>query len=426
MAAELAELVTELREVNTLTGLAEDNPFKLKIRDLGEKLPSESKLSDMFKTISDDVKIENDIFVSREINVSEALSEALSEGNLEKLFKAGGIEIGADTEDIAKVFKFETREIPERILNEEEQAVRAARAEVETPEIKAHLDEVDANIEDVEQNERILRDNPETKNVVDWFERLRKTIKYIVVGGIVIFLGTSLAQFLYNYVAVKSGAFLISSEGGIIVEFKIPEFSCVHKKPGNQTTTHPFRKEILGFLGTKPVCGDVALFDECSGWASMGSDSRLGHLKVDFAKLGKYRILKCRTVGVFDALFDLAKVAEDKLVDVFTHGIKDVLGSIWDILKPLAPIVAGVGGAGAAFLAFLLVQKKSTVWKFVVPITAFVVVSLILYYVIKNINLGNKPAATYYNYRRLSNIYGFTAKRMRPQIINTMKRQRVF
>lgn len=377
--AELAELVVELREANVLTGLGEDVAFKEATGKIVSKLPDKSVLNEMFNNIKNDVTVNDSRLVANDIDISKALDVALKEGDLEELFKAGNIDLGTNTSEISDVFKIETRDIPERLEFEERAKIEADRTSLNEDVIN-HLEEIDKDISNLEKNQLVLETNPETKNVVDWFDRVRKTVKYIVVGGVIVFLGVSLAQFISNYVENMSGAFLVESVNGNKQYQKIKGYSCKH--PTGAKIPHPYNKEIIAYLKGTVICSQTNEYDNCAGWATMGAESRLGHLKVDFSKLGRNKFLECREATVFDSLWHLGNKLEENIVDLLKHGIKEIESGFWELIKPFAPLIALVGGGIAGALSFLAVQKKSNAWKISVPLIAFIAIGVLIYFII--------------------------------------------
>lgn len=380
---EIAELVPELREL--LISSRDEILFKDTISGISSKVES-LELKAVFENVERDAKDLDGILTANEVNISNALEESLYEGNLESLIKAGGKENVGELNEINTVFKSLTKDIPERKIKLKNDYVKD-EINLTKDKIGAEIEEIDKNIDNTVRNDAILKINENTSKFVDYFNVFVKTTKFIIVNGILIALGVSLAEYLKNYKERMSGAFLVSTNTmGDLQYQKIINYSCKH--PQNAVILHPFDNEIKAFLNGKSPCENAP--DECGGWATVGKFSKLDSIKVNFSKLGKNKTLLCKSATTYEALIDFSKHLGRDISDVVGGGLQELFGQFWEVLRPFAPIASVIFGGFGSFLMYQIMKTSSKPVRIMLPFITFLIISIGLYFLIDSIHISHR------------------------------------
>lgn len=381
MAGELDELIPALRDIMTTgedASFLED--FKLKLNnasDFGNAFIKES-LEDISKNVE---FVEGRGFIVKNLDVIEELETVLKTGDVTNLLQMGGVDLeNVEVQNAIRTFKQVSADLPERILTDLENDLRNEAIPLETE--GETLDNITDNPNDVRNNQELLEQSPKTAAVSSWFDRLIKTIKVVSIAGIVIALGAYLAEYIKNYIRAKSGAFEVTTTDGNVVEKKISKYSCGY--PGGDIA-HPFDKEITEYLHAKDPCLDVAKYDNCAGWATIGKGSRLSDAKIDVSKLGRNRTLICRKATAIDAIADLAKKVEDKISDIVKNATDDILDIIAEALRPLAPFIGFGGGIFTGGVVYFGLSSQRTVIRLVAAFVMATVIGVLLYLIITHL-----------------------------------------
>lgn len=379
--AEFEELIPELRKILISTedaGFLET--FKGNITTAAESI--EGVLKTSLEDISTKVEfIEGRGFMVNDLDVVSELETVLKTGDITPLFEMAGTDLeNIEVQNSIRTFKRVSADLPERRLTD-----LAAEQRIETIPIESeagNLDRITANPNDIVTNDKILSESPKTSSLKEWFKRVVKTVTVITVGGIVVYLGLSLAEYMKNYIQAKSGAFEVSTVDGKITERKIVKYSCGF--PGGDIE-HPFDKEITAYLKSKDPCLDVAKYDNCAGWATIGKGSRLAVAKIEVSKLGRNRTLICRKATAMDAIAALAKKVGNDLKEIVKDISSGLLDGIADILRPFAPLIAVAGTLATGGISFLLLAKQRMVIRLFASLLVGVIIGVILYLIIMHL-----------------------------------------
>lgn len=276
--AEIAEMITDLRGLQVLTKDSLEEA-KITLKGLSDRAGS---MKGLFDQMESEISISNDVLKVGEHSLDSLVEDILSKGDLKGVFEKLGLDVqGVD--EASSVFKRLTADLPERKLYE-----LNLEKELDTRslnDIENELEEIDENPSNIEKNKRVIESSSKLKTFEEVLTALRKTANTIIISGIVIALGVSLAEYIKNYIRAKSGAFLVTSTNGTLTEEKITNYSCIY--PDGATIDHPFNNEILKYLKNTKICSEVHQYGNCAGWASLSPNSRLAEAKIDVTKLGK-------------------------------------------------------------------------------------------------------------------------------------------
>lgn len=395
--AELAELIPSLRSLLSLSGEEEALSVGQQIlTDIGEAVPGD--ISTVFKQLSEDLEFEDGLFKVNNSILSENLEIVLSTGDLEPIFNMAKQEISVESREFMDVFKKLTSEIPERQL--ENIAVESRAQFMDISSESAELREIESNIDNTVDNQKIIEGNSKLKSVNDFFDTVKVGTKVIVVSGIAITLGYFLAEYIKNYISAKSGAFLISTTSdGTLLEQKISKYSCLY--PKDAQIDHPFDKEISLYLHGENPCSEVDKYGPCAGWATIGPNSRLARANVNVSKLGKNKILKCRTATAYDAVFDLTNHFLKKVGDVVKGGAETIVDIISSLIKPFAPLLALLGGVIVSGITYYATSSLGTYMRIGIAFAVGIIVALIIYFLIKNFKANKNTTQSSQNEEHL-------------------------
>lgn len=378
--AEIAEIVPKLRSLLALTSDEESLTLaKTILVDIGDDLSGD--ISRAFKEIGEELDVDNGIYKVNDSIFSENIESILSTGNLEPIFNMANQEISLESKELIDVFSKLTSDLPERQLENIAAESRTQFSDISSE--STQLKEIETNIDNTVDNQKIIEGNPKLKSIDDFFNTVKTGAKVIVISGIVITLGYFLSEYIKNYISAKSGAFLISTNSdGTLFEQKIAKYSCLY--PKDAQIDHPFDAEITKYLNGKGPCSEVDKYGACGGWATIGPNSRLAVAKIDVSKLGKNKTLICRKASAFDAIFDLTNHFLKKVGEVLKNTAGTIVDIIASFLKPFAPLIALLGGVVVSGITYYVTSSFGTYVRVGIALVLGIVIALIIYFFIKN------------------------------------------
>lgn len=386
----MAEIVPKLRSLLALTADEEAlTTAQTVLRELGESLDGD--IASSFSKLGDDLTVDDGVYKVNDSIFSENIQEILNTGSLEPIFNMAGKEISVESRELMDVFNKLTSDLPERQLEKIALESRTQYSEISSE--STQLKEIDANIDNTVDNQKIIEGNSKLKSINEFFDTVKVGAKVIVIGGIAITLGYFLAEYIKNYISSKSGAFLVSTNSdGTLIEQKIMKYSCLY--PNNAQIQHPFDSEILKYLKNKDPCSETSKYGPCGGWATIGPGSRLAEAKIDVSKLGKNKTLICRKATAYDAIFDLTNHFLHKVGEVIKTGAGTIVDIIASFIKPFAPLISLLGGALTAGITFFLTSSLSIYVRIGITVVVGLIIAVIIYFLIKNFKVTKSTQKT--------------------------------
>lgn len=395
MSSEIIELVPYLR--NILVDASEETATATtKIADTFSKMSQE--FGDFSSTFE---KLENYAKISGEEGIEEittAINNALEKGDILNLLKLSGEEITPDLEKASQTFRNISNDIPERKLNarteEFNKQTTVLDSETET------LNDITENPDDVINNQTKIVNNSKLKSVSDFFDAYSKTIKSIVITGIIVSLGAFLAVYISNYIKERSGCFLVSTDSnGNIIEQKIAGYSCNYNTDSRDKINHPFDKEIKAYLKGKQICNglDVTKYGPCAGWCTIGKNSRLSSISVNIKEtLTANKTLICRKATSEDAIFDFTNHFLKRVEDVVKDQVDNISDYFLNYIKQFSPIISIGIGLASSFVSYFLLKETQTKTRIIISIAIGIAIAGLFYFIIHNIKIKTKEVIQKY------------------------------